>query len=316
MDFSVTILGSNSAFPAYGRFPSAQIVRYDSHLFLVDCGEGTQIQMSRFGVRRHRINHIFISHLHGDHVYGLPGLLTSYAQLSRQAPLQITGPEGIRELVETTLRLSEARTGFDLNFTELADDGKVSVLELKGIRVAAFPLHHRVRTYGYLFQERPRPLNVRKELIREYRLTTDQILALKSGKDIEVDGRIVPVEKLTRPPDPPRAFAYCSDTAYTDAILEYIRGVQVLYHETTFMDDMEELAAFSKHSTTMQAAQIAQLADAGSLITGHFSSRYQDLAPLLAETRSVFPASFLGLEGHTYHIGPAGISHIEGEGRK
>lgn len=311
MKFAVTILGSNSAFPAFGRFPSAQIINFNESLFLVDCGEGTQIQMSRFRVRRNRIDHIFISHLHGDHVYGLPGLLTSFAQLSRKAPLHITGPKGIRELIDTTLKLSQARTGFDILFTELSEDHRETVLKTTDLHVTAFPLHHRVKTYGYLFEEQPGPLNVRKECIDAFQLTREQILDLKSGQDILLNGKKIPAGEMTLPPEPPRAYAYCSDTAYSDKVLAYIKGVQVLYHETTFMDDLEELAAFSKHSTTRQAAQIAQLAEAGALITGHYSSRYRDLGPLLEETRSIFPSTYLGLEGRTYYIGPLGVAHVE-----
>ncbi len=315
MKFSVTILGSNSAFPAFGRFPSAQVINFNESLFLVDCGEGTQIQMSRYKIRRSRIDHIFISHLHGDHVYGLPGLLTSYAQLSRREPLRITGPKGIRELIDTTLKLSHARTGFDILFTELSADHGETVLRTPGLHVTAFPLNHRITTYGYLFEEQPRPLNVRKECIDMYQLTTEQILDLKSGKDIILNGNTIPALEMTLPAEPERAYAYCSDTAYSDKILEYIRGVQVIYHETTFMDDLGELAAFSKHSTTRQAARIAELAKAGALITGHYSSRYRDLGPLLDETRTFFPATYLGLDGRTYHIGPEGITHVEAPDR-
>lgn len=311
MNFFVTILGSNSAFPAYGRYPSAQVVHFNNALFLIDCGEGTQIQMSKYRIRRNRINHIFISHLHGDHVFGLPGLLTSFTQLSREAPIHIYGPEGIRELTETILRLSHSRINYDIEYSEFAHQGLVPAYEDQAVRVMAFPLRHRVQTYGYLFAEKPRPFNVRKEMISRYGLTTEQILDLKSGNDIVLDGRELPFEDMTLPRDPLRSYAYCSDTAYHDAIVPYIRRVQVLYHETTFMDALAELAEYSKHSTAKQAARIAQMAEAGALITGHYSSRYRDVGPLLEEARSIFRPTYPGLEGNAYHIGTSGLERVE-----
>ncbi|RLD21306.1 MAG: ribonuclease Z [Bacteroidetes bacterium] len=303
MKFEVTILGNNSAFPAYGRFPTSQVVNHDDHLFMIDCGEGTQVRLSKFRIKRSRIDHIFISHLHGDHVYGLPGLLNSYAHTGREKPMHIYGPKGIRMLIDTVLRLSASIVSYDIVYTELDHTDRVKVFEGSSLRVYAFPMKHRVPTYGYLFEERKEKVNVSKEAIEFYGLSVDQIRAIKAGSQtLRLDGEEISVESLlTRRPR--RSYAFCSDTVYDPGLVKWIKGVDLLYHEATFMHDLEHKAEFSKHTTALQAGMIARLAEVEKLIIGHFSSRYKDVAPLVEEARESFPEVEAAEEGMIFSIG-------------
>ena len=224
MDFEVTILGNNSAFPAHGRFPTSQVVRYNNSLFLIDCGEGTQVRLREFNVKRSRIDHIFISHLHGDHVYGLPGLLNSYAHSGRTRPMYIFGPKGIRQLIDTVLRLTSSIVDFEIVYHELEGQDKRKILEASGLRVYAFPLKHRIVTYGYRFDEKEPQVNLRKEAIEKYGLSVKEILAIKSGRPyspggIEVSRAELVIEKA------PRSFVYCSDTAFDKSIVVCCNGI-------------------------------------------------------------------------------------------
>lgn len=304
MKFSVTILGNNSAFPAQGRFPSAQIVNHNDALYLIDCGEGTQIRMSQLGIKRSRIDHIFITHLHGDHVYGLPGLLNSYHHYARQSPLHIYGPAGIRAMIDTVLRYSESMIDYEIVYHEMEGEAHRKIYEDKHLRVYAFPLKHRIRTYGYLFREKPGELNIRKEAIAQYQLSIDQILQAKAGKPVILaSGVAIPNESITEPPRPVRSYAYCSDTAFDKSIVQWLENVSVLYHEATFLHDLEQKANESMHSTALQAGMIAHLSNAGRLLLGHFSSRYEDLKPFVAEASEIFARVAIAEEGATYSIG-------------
>ena len=302
MEFKLIILGSNSAFQAFGRFPSAQVIQYNHQYFLIDCGEGTQNRLSKNKIKRSKIDHIFISHMHGDHVFGLPGLLTSYAQLGRTKELHLYGPVGIKMLMQTIFDLSGSRINFDILYHELVHPNASTIYEDENMAVTAFPLQHRIETFGYRFQEKLRERNMRKEMIAKYQLTTEQILDAKSGIDIEWNGEILKYEDLVHETESLRSYAYCSDTAYAPEIVPFIKDVKVLYHETTFMNDLEDLAAWSRHTTTGQACQIAKAANAEKLITGHYSSRYKDLEPLINEVRKDFPNAELGLEGKVFNI--------------
>ena len=302
MKFEVTILGNNSAFPAFGRFPTAQVLNHNEHLFLIDCGEGTQMRLSDFRIKRSRINHIFISHLHGDHVYGLPGLLNSYAHTSRTAPMHVYGPKGIRQMIDTVLRLSSSIVSYDLIFHELEHEGKVKVHESSAIKVFAFPMQHRVPTYGYVFYEKRGKVNVRKEAIEKYDLSVHDIRALKDGsEDFVVNGETIPNENLVVRTEA-RSYAFCSDTIYDVNLVPHIKGVNLLYHEATFMHNLEAKAIASKHTTAFQAGMIARLAEVEKLIIGHFSSRYQDVAPLVAEAKDAFPNVEAAIEGVSFEI--------------
>jgi ribonuclease Z len=301
--FEVTILGNNSAFPAQGRNPSAKVVNYQEELFLVDCGEGTQIRMNQYGVKRTRINHIFISHLHGDHIFGLPGLINSYQHLSRKSALHIYGPVGVRQMIETVLRLSKSMINFDLVFHELQSVEKQKVFESAHLRVYAFPLKHRVPTFGYFFQERARPGGMNKDIIVKYGLSVEQIKTLKSGNDVVLDdGYRLTSDEALEAPEPLRSFAYCSDTIFDKTIVPVIQGASLLYHEATFLHAIERKATESMHSTALQAGTIAHLANVGKLLIGHFSSRYDDLSPLVEEAREIFMETEIAEEGNTYLV--------------
>ena len=303
MRFELTILGSNSALPAHDRYPTSQLLSHHNRLYLIDCGEGTQIRLSKLKIRRTRINQIFISHLHGDHVFGLPGLITSYAQLGREEPLEIFGPVGIKELLETTLRLSGSRLEFQLIIKELALDNKSPITESDDMRISAFPLQHRLPTYGFIFEEKILEKRIRKEVIDQYNLTIEQIKEVKLGKSLHLgNGTVVANEDLTERPARPRKYVYCSDTTYMESIIPFIRNADLLYHEATFLHNLLSKAIYSKHSTALQAGQLARKAEVVSLLIGHYSSRYKDLTPLLEEAQSEFPATQLAIEGETYLI--------------
>lgn len=303
MRFDVTILGSNSAIPANGRHPSAQVLTIQNRPYLIDCGEGTQIRLTESGISRNRIQQIFISHLHGDHVFGLIGLLTTMSLVGRKNTLQIFAPPGLQEMIEVQLRHTQGHIDYSLEFHVLDTETHQLIFEDELVQVFSLPLDHRVPCSGFLFMERPRPRNIRPEAIREFSIPVHQINDLKTGGDFELpDGRIVPNRDLTWPPYQARSYAYCSDTAYREDLIPLIKGVDLLYHESTFLHEKLEQALVTRHSTALQAAQIAAQAEVGALILGHYSSRYKDLQALLTEAQSEFAASQLGLEGKTYEV--------------
>lgn len=306
MKFCLTILGVNSAIPANGRVPSSQILEVQNEKFLIDCGEGCQIRMDQFGIGRSKINHAFISHLHGDHIFGLPGLLYSFSLNRRRSPLHLYSPQPdlLREMLANLL-LAQGKLGYELFFHDAtATDGQPRlVFENELLTVYSFSLLHRVPTVGYLFREKQRPPNIVPEKIKEYGLTVEQILLAKRGMEIRLsDGRTLAPAELTLPPPPPRSYAYASDTMYHEGMVAAVAGVDLLYHEATFAHEMAGYAAETMHSTPRQAAQIALKAQVKKLILGHFSSRYKDLRPLLKEAEEVFPSTVLGEEGRVYEL--------------
>lgn len=306
----ITILGNSSGGPYHGRHYTAQVVEADQHLFLVDCGEGTQMQLFHRKVRIDKCNQIFISHLHGDHVLGLMGLIANWGLKKRTRPLRLISPPGLRELVETAIRVCSMHLGYPLEFQEVDATVSAQVFENKSVEVWSIPLHHRVPACGWLFREKPRPLNLRPEALAEYGLEGRyaQIRAVKSGADLVLpDGRTVPNQLLTFPPAPLRAYAFCSDTAPSPVVAETVRGVDLLYHEATFTSEHTEEAALSFHSTARQAAEIASAAGAGQLILGHISGRYPDATQHLAEARAVFEATEFGEEGSVWEVGGATV---------
>jgi len=302
MRFELTILGCNSAIPAYDRNPTAQVLNIQENLFLIDCGEGTQIQMSKFHIKRGKINQIFISHLHGDHVLGLVGLLNSYALGGRTTPIDLFGPKDLEEFVTTSMRLMQNHSTFPLHFHEVDTEHNQLVFENNLITVHSIPLKHRIPTTGYLFKEKAYPLNIRPEKITEHQIHYSHIKAIKAGADYNDNGRIIPNAELTLPAMPTRSYAYCSDTMYKEDIIPIIKGVDLLYHETTFLHEELELAIRTQHSTARQAAQIAQQAKVGKLITGHYSSRYEDLEVVRVEASQVFSNTVIGKEGEVYSV--------------
>jgi len=298
MPVSILILGSNSALPAYGRHPSAQVFQYYGDNFLLDCGEGTQIRLSTYKVKRSKIKAIFISHLHGDHVFGLPGLLTSLSLSGHQAAIDIFGPIGIKAFVENTLHYSHSVLGFPLEIHETDPGSLMPIFSNKYFEVSAFPLKHRVPTCGYLFKEFPKKRGMLKEKIEEYNIPVEKILDIKSGANfIREDGKEIANYELTTEPVPPLTYAYCTDTIFDLELIKHIEGVDLLYHEATFCNDKRELAKDRFHSTAEEAATIAKTANVNKLIIGHFSSRYKQLECFLSEAQNIFPNTELALEG-------------------
>lgn len=303
MQFDVTILGSNAAIPAYNRYPSSQVINHNSNLFLVDCGEGTQFRMNQFGIKRANLNHIFISHLHGDHFFGLVPLLTSFNLNWREHPLHLYGPPPLIEIIETHFKHSLTQLRYPLHFHPVTADEPRVIFEDDTLTVETIILTHRLPTTGFLFKEKPHPRKIIADKITEYNIPYQQINAIKKGGDfVTADGKTIPNAELTLDPAAPRSYAYCSDTVFTQSFIDQIKGVSMLYHEATFVDEHKERAAETFHTTTKQAAQVAQLAGANKLLIGHFSARYEDLSPLLTESREVFANTELAIEGTTFTI--------------
>lgn len=303
MLFKLTLLGTNSAIPAYGRFMTAQILQIQDELILIDCGEGAQIRMNELGIKKSKINQIFISHLHGDHIFGLIGLLTSYSLNGRSKPITIFAPPGLQEIIEVQIKHTGSYISYPLQFKVVDPTAHQLLFENQVFEVYSVPLDHRIPTSGYLFREKPRPRKMNKEAIKEYELSIEQIRLAKTGADIiRADGKSISNTELTIPAAPPRAYAFCSDTAYKEDIVPIIKGVDLLYHETTFLHEALEQAEMTKHSTAKQAAQIALLAEVGQLICGHYSSRYKDVSVFEEEARPIFPNTIAGRDGASYEV--------------
>jgi ribonuclease Z len=303
MKFTITILGCNSAIPKPGRNSSAQVVTLNSKPYLVDCGEGTQIQMRKSGIRFQKIDHIFISHLHGDHFFGLIGLISTYCLLGRTNPLHVYAPDGLREIIDLQISTTSTELTFPLYFSPIDPDRPEKIFSDDQMLVSTIPMLHRIPTSGFLFVEKERDRNIRKEFLNIESPSFAEIRNIKAGMDYTNSaGKTYSNPEITRPQYRSRSYAYCTDTAYSERILPQIRGVDLLYHESTFMHDKQPKAEERFHSTTVQAAMIASKAQAGRLLLGHFSPRYEDLQPLLEEARSVFPDTDLALDGCVFDI--------------
>lgn len=295
MSFNVTILGSSAATPAYGRHLSAQVVEVEDEVLLIDCGEATQFQLMRYKLRFHKINRIFISHLHGDHYFGLVGLLMTFGLSDRKEPLHIYSPPGLEALLERQL---ENALNYTVHF-HASDPSQSQVLyKSKTLLVRSIPLVHRVPCHGFIVEEQPRPANMRKEKIKEYNIPYQVINAIKAGGDYTLpDGQVIPHTELTIPAAAPLRYAYCSDTRYQPALKQYIEGVDLLYHEATFLHEALAKAEKTQHTTAQEAGQLAAAAAVKQLVLGHFSARYVDLSPLLIEAQQFFKATQLAEEG-------------------
>ncbi len=303
MTFIVKILGSNSAAPAFGRHPTAQLLQIQEENFLIDCGEGTQMQMQRFKVRINRIDHIFISHLHGDHYNGLIGLLSTMHLQKRKHDLYLYGPPGLKEILSIQFKYSDTHLYYKIHFRELKNGVAEIIYENEFISVETIPLNHRIQCSGFLFKEKAKKRRINISSLPEYFLPS-QMLALKQGEDVKDEtGKVIYKNKdHTFEPKQSRSYAFCSDTAFYEPILAQIENVDLLYHESTFLHEQIERAEQTYHSTALQAATVAKLANVKKLLLGHYSSRYKDITPFLEEARQIFEESYLSLEGNNIMI--------------
>lgn len=301
----LTILGFNSAIPTINSAPTAQFLEMEERHFLIDCGEGTQVQLRKAKARFSKINHIFISHLHGDHCFGLPGLIASFRLLGRETPLHIYGPKGIKEMLETIFRLTETHKGFEVVYHELDKKYSEKIYEDNRVEVFTIPLDHRVYCNGYLFREKTKERHLNMQEISKYpEIETCDYHNLKLGKDFVLeDGYILKNETLTKEPTKSVSYAFCSDTRYLESVIPIVENVDVLYHEATFLHDLKEMADYTGHTTALEAARVARKANVGKLILGHFSNRYGDLSVFTNEAREVFPNTFLPKQLEAVKIG-------------
>jgi ribonuclease Z len=306
MSLTLTILGCHSATPRVNAFPTSQYLEINNSHFLIDCGEGTQRQMRKYKVGFSKINHIFISHLHGDHFYGLVGLLSTYGILSREKELHIYGPKGIKEVTLLQLKISQSHAKYPIIFHELKSKESELIFEDDKVSVRTIPLTHRVYTNGYLFTEKENPRKLHMDNISNYEeIDRADYLNIKAGKDIVLTtGEIIPNSELTLPPKKPLSFAFCSDTSYKPDIIPIIKNVDLLYHEATFLADREDLAKKTKHTTSKQAAQIAKDANVKQLIIGHYSGRYKDISLFQKEAEEIFENTHLAEPGAVFKILP------------
>lgn len=301
--FSVTILGSSSALPTLNRFPTSQVVNLNDKLFLIDCGEGAQIQLRRFGVKIGRINHILISHLHGDHIFGLPGLISSLALFGKKGELHIHSHSELQPMLDGFMKYMNDFVDLRVIYHPLNFRRKSVVYEDSKIRIESFPLKHRIPCCGFIFRELPSELHLRPDALEKYQVPLNMRGAIKNGADLVLpDATVIMNSELTLPSYSPRSYAFCTDTIYRKEIIPIIKDVDLLYHEATFADDLRELARKTFHTTSKQAALLAQKANAGKLIIGHFSSRYKNVDHLVEEAREIFSATFAANDGEKFDV--------------
>ena len=301
--FSVTILGSSSALPTSQRFPTSQVVRLNEQLYLIDCGEGTQIQLRKFGFKMGKINHIFISHLHGDHIYGLPGLISSLALYGKKGELHIHAHSDLQQMMEGMMKFMNEIIDLQVKYHPLNFRRDAVIFEDKKIRITSFPLKHRISCCGFLFQELPSDLHLDKQALERYDVPVSQRLNIKNGADLILpDGSVISNKELTFPPNQPRSYAFCTDTLFQKNIVPRIEGADLLYHEATFAEDLTDLAKKTFHSTSVQAAEIAKLANVKKLVIGHFSSRYKNISILQEEARIIFPETYAASDGDCFEL--------------
>ena len=301
--FAVTILGNNSALPAYGRHPTSQIVHFSDHLYMVDCGEGTQMQLAAYRIKGHKIKAIFISHLHGDHYFGLIGLINSFSLLGRQSELTICGPIGLKAILELQLQAARTSLNFPIQFMELSREQHRIVHQEADLEVSCFPTIHRIDCFGFRFQEVHKKRKLKLQEIHARGIPASFYSRLQAGEDYtDKQGNTIANSQLTDPPPHGRSYVYFADTLFDKNLATHAIQADLIYHESTYLDDRAERAADRYHSTSKQAATLALQAEAKRLLIGHFSSIYSDLTPLLAEAREVYPNTEIAEEGACFLV--------------
>jgi ribonuclease Z len=300
--FGVTILGNNSALPAFNRHPTSQALTHDGQVYLIDAGEGTQLQLARYKVRRSRINHIFISHLHGDHYFGLVGLITSMGLMGRHHPLHVYAPAGLENIIRMQLNIAGSHASFEIHFHEHSEEGGMLLNDGK-LEVKAFPVQHRIPCYGFTFKEIRQPRKIDINAVQHYNIAATDFSRLQAGQDfVQPGGEVIPNKKLTLPNVKGRMYAYSADTLYDPSICQHFTNADLLYHESTYLHELHVKAGQRFHSTAKQAALIAEQAQVKHLLLGHFSSQYETTDALLEEARKVFPNTDASVEGVTYRM--------------
>jgi ribonuclease Z len=298
---SVTILGNNSAVPAFNRHPTSQVVTQDGVNYLVDCGEGTQIQMIKYKIRRGKISHIFISHLHGDHYFGLVGLLHTFGLLTHKQELHVYGPSPLQQIIEMQMKVAETQLPYPLYFHTLTENAVL--VDNEKIRISCFKTTHRIECYGFLFEEKEGKRKLLIEKVRKLNIPVSFYSSLQNGLDyITPRGQRISNDVVTTAPEKGKKYAFCADTRYDESLIPIINSADLVYHETTYLDNMRDKAYERFHTTTKQAAELARKAKVKKLLIGHFSSKYSSLEQFESESREVFPNTFLAEEGMVYEI--------------
>jgi ribonuclease Z len=309
MSFSLTVLGSSSALPTAKRFPTAHVLNVHERFFLIDCGEGTQVQLRRFAINMSKINHIFISHLHGDHVFGLFGLLSSYNLMGRKKPLHIYAYRDLGFTLDHYKTYFGRDLSFEIAFHPFTADQPYEIYQDRHMTVTTLPLRHSVPVVGFIFRERQKLLNIRKDRIVSLQLGIKEIRSIKEGHDHTTkEGKVIPNRLLTLPPLKPRSYAFCTDTSCFRSLASSLKDIDLLYFEATFSDKDKKLAKVTGHSTAAQAATLARQAGVGRLLIGHFSSRYKSIRPLLEEATAIFPNTAAVEDGDHFSV-----SQLSGE---
>jgi ribonuclease Z len=299
----VTILGNNSALPAFGRHPTAQIVSVYGNEVMFDCGEGAQIQMQRFGLKWRKLQHIFISHLHGDHYFGLPGLINSMSLLGRTLPLYVYAPAELESIIQKILEVADTELCYPYHFRALIEGEAELLVENSSFRVSSFPVEHRIACHGFVIERKTRGRKLLPEKCTEHQIPAYFYDRLKQGEDyITKEGSVIKNEWVTTEGPSPKKYAYCADTAFTESFIEYIEGADTIYHECTYLDSDAEKAGKRFHSTAKQAAETAKKAGAKQLLLGHFSSKYRELDPFREEAAEIFPNVLVTQEGVAYEV--------------
>ncbi|MEY2962972.1 MAG: hypothetical protein RL754_233 [Bacteroidota bacterium] len=308
MSLELTVLGAASATPTSNQYTTSQLLKMREHLFLIDCGEGTQKQLRKAKAKFSRINHIFISHLHGDHYFGLVGLLSSFHLLGRTAPLTVFGPEKLKEIILTQFRAAGTFTSYPIRFIATQADEPQVLVDEDTYRISSFPLEHRIPTTGFLFEEKALKRNLNKEVADQYGIPVCDYHWIKDGRDWTSEtGEVVANSELTHDPERPLRYAFASDTRYSEKTAEYVRGVDLLYHESTFLEDRKSRAVQTMHSTAAEAAMVAKAAEALNLLLGHYSARYSSVEAFKAEAQMHFDSVLTARELYLYKISLGGV---------